>query len=64
MVKLHAEVGQATKERYAVSYGAATSACEKRGEWQSAVKLLRDMWQAMMARDTVRYNAAFCACKT
>ena len=44
-----------------ISYNAAISACQKRGEWQQAVSLFRAMPQARITPDVVSYNAVISA---
>ena len=41
-----------------ISYKAATSACEKGGQWQRALELLEGMPQRALKPDVISYSAA------
>ena len=45
------------------SYSAAISACEKGGQWQRALALLKAMCEGRVWPDTPGYNAAVSACE-
>ena len=44
-----------------ISYNAAISACEKGGQWEHALDLLRAMCEERVWPDTTSYNAAMSA---
>ncbi|CAK0894342.1 unnamed protein product, partial [Prorocentrum cordatum] len=44
-----------------VSYNAGISACEKGGQWQRALSLLSEMWQAKLEPNVISYNAGISA---
>ena len=45
-----------------ISFSSAISACEKSGQWQHALSLLRDMAQLRVAANPITYNAAIGSC--
>ena len=49
--------------RDTVTYNAAISACEKGGQWQTALDLLTEMERKSIPRNTITYNAAISACE-
>eukprot|EP00959_Pyramimonas_sp_CCMP1952_P059349 1239472-Pyramimonas_sp.AAC.1 len=48
---------EAKVESNVISYGAGITACEKGRQWQHAVSLLHDMWNAMLGTRAISYNA-------
>ncbi|CAK0905227.1 unnamed protein product [Prorocentrum cordatum] len=46
-----------------LSYNAGISACEKGEQWQRALALLNEMWEAKLKPDVISYNAWISACK-
>ncbi len=46
-----------------ISYSAATSACEKGGQWQRALELLEGMSRRALRPDVISYSAAMSACE-
>jgi pentatricopeptide repeat protein len=46
-----------------ISYSAAISACEKGGQWEQALELLREMDSRGIQPNEVSYNAAISACE-
>eukprot|EP00933_Yihiella_yeosuensis_P059746 TRINITY_DN6135_c0_g1_i9.p1 TRINITY_DN6135_c0_g1~~TRINITY_DN6135_c0_g1_i9.p1 ORF type:complete len:145 (+),score=13.01 TRINITY_DN6135_c0_g1_i9:237-671(+) len=47
-----------------ISYSAAISACEKGGQWQTALNLLSLMHQSRVVPNVISYSAAIRACET
>ncbi|CAK0877493.1 unnamed protein product [Prorocentrum cordatum] len=45
-----------------VSYSAGISACEKGEQWQPALALLSEMWEAKLEPDVISYSAGISAC--
>ena len=45
-----------------ISFSSAISACEKSGQWQHALSLLRAMGQLRIAANLITYNAAIGSC--
>ena len=45
-----------------VSYSAGISACEKGEQWQRALALLSEMWEAKLEPDVISYGAFISAC--
>ena len=46
-----------------VSYNAGISACEKGEQWQRALALLSEVWEAKLEPDVISYNAGISACE-
>ena len=46
-----------------VSYSAGISACEKGEQWQRALALLSEMWEAKLEPNVISYNAGISACE-
>ena len=46
-----------------VSYNAGISACEKGEQWQRALALLSEMWEAKLEPDVISYSAGISACE-
>ena len=46
-----------------ITFSAAMSACEKGGQWQHALLLLKDMGCAHVAADVISFSAAMSACE-
>ncbi|CAK0832933.1 unnamed protein product [Prorocentrum cordatum] len=46
-----------------VSYSAGISACEKGEQWQRALALLSEMWEAKLEPDVISYSAGISACE-
>ncbi|CAK0878225.1 unnamed protein product [Prorocentrum cordatum] len=46
-----------------VSYGVGISACEKGEQWQMALSLLREMWEAKLEPTVIGYSAGINACQ-
>lgn len=49
-------------EKDLTGFNAAISACQKRGEWQLALSLMAEAWDAELQLDEISYNAAMAAC--
>ena len=47
----------------AVSYNAGISACEKGEQWQRALALLSEMWEAQLEPYVISYSAGTSACE-
>ena len=47
-----------------VSYNVGLSACGKGEQWQRALALLSEMWEAKLEPNVVSYSAGISACKT
>ncbi|CAK0885235.1 unnamed protein product [Prorocentrum cordatum] len=45
------------------SYSSGISACEKGEQWQWALAMMSEMWEAKLEPDVVSYSAAISACK-
>ncbi|CAK0902491.1 unnamed protein product, partial [Prorocentrum cordatum] len=45
------------------SYSAGISACEKGEQWQGALALLSEMWEAGLEPDVISYSALISACE-
>ncbi|CAK0897889.1 unnamed protein product [Prorocentrum cordatum] len=54
--------GEAEARRH-LSYNAAISACEKTEQWQRALALLSEMWEAKLEPDVISFNAGISACE-
>ena len=46
-----------------VSYSAGISACEKGGQWQRALALLSEIWEAKLEPNVISYSAGISACE-
>eukprot|EP00975_Prorocentrum_lima_P031894 6695567-Prorocentrum_lima.AAC.1 len=46
-----------------ITYNAAISACEKRGEWVKALELLMGMGNVKVEANTISHNATVSACE-
>ena len=46
-----------------VSYSAGISACEKGRQWQQALSLLIEMWEATLEPNVISYTAGISACE-
>ncbi|CAK0892545.1 unnamed protein product [Prorocentrum cordatum] len=49
--------------RTLVSYNAGIRACEKGEQWQRALALLAEMWEATLERNVISYSAGITACE-
>ena len=45
------------------TYSAVISACAQAGQWETALQLLRAIYDAQLAPDLIVYNAAIAACE-
>ena len=46
-----------------VSYNAGISACEKSEQWQRALALLSEMWEAKLEPGVISHSAGISACE-
>eukprot|EP00438_Fugacium_kawagutii_P000811 Skav235096 [mRNA] locus=scaffold711:93979:101486:- [translate_table: standard] len=46
-----------------VTYGATISACEKAGQWEAALSVLRSLKERRLSADVIAFNAAMSACE-
>ncbi|CAK0809447.1 unnamed protein product [Prorocentrum cordatum] len=60
--KLEPDVISYTLEPNVISYSAGISACAKCEQWQWALALLSEMWEAKLEPDVISYNAGISAC--
>lgn len=49
-------------EKDLTGFNSAISACQRRGEWQLALSLMAEAWDAELQLDEISYNAAMAAC--
>ncbi|OLP84937.1 Pentatricopeptide repeat-containing protein, chloroplastic [Symbiodinium microadriaticum] len=61
--KLHQESAHVWDSRAKPGYNAAISACERSGQWQSAIGLLFEMGSSWLVPDLVSFNAAILSCR-
>ncbi|CAK0843472.1 unnamed protein product [Prorocentrum cordatum] len=57
------DVGGEDGARPLVSYNAGISACEKGEQWQRALALVGEMWEAKLEPDVISYSAGISACE-
>ncbi len=43
--------------------GCAITACEQRGLWEAALRVLRGLGHLLLQPHTISFNAAICACE-
>ncbi|CAK0843967.1 unnamed protein product [Prorocentrum cordatum] len=55
--------GYAAGEEHLFSYSAGISACEKGEQWQRALALLGEVWEAKLEPNVISYNAGISACE-
>ncbi|CAK0879656.1 unnamed protein product [Prorocentrum cordatum] len=58
------DVGGEGGPRRLVNYNAGISACAKGEQWQRALALLSEMWEAKLDPDVTSYSAGITACKS
>ncbi|CAK0858309.1 unnamed protein product [Prorocentrum cordatum] len=56
------DAGRETGARPLVSYNAGISACEKGKQWQRALALLSEMWEAKLEPDVFSFGSGISAC--
>eukprot|EP00959_Pyramimonas_sp_CCMP1952_P219622 4591922-Pyramimonas_sp.AAC.1 len=57
------ELGAAKLEPSAIIYSAGISACEKGGQWQQSLLLLREALELKLEADVALYSAGVSACE-